>query len=670
VLVAMAKVEIIGPRSLLADVIGVLHQEGRVHIEDLSRRIEAGDMPLDNMVIQGDDVARHEGLREQLVAVRGILAMLPALDVPLGEEARTQEYQRLWALAPEASAEQIASLIERTRAEVGVAAERRAAIETESSLLAHYEPMLAKIQPIAADLVVTGQFDSIALLIDRRYKDALEHLHDELNEATDSRCECVSQEIDDHTVAAIVVFPRTVGDKVRSLLATENVNQIRLPDEFRDVPFDAAYRDLHERREALPAQLVEVRQHLAELSLEWRARLEATRDVLSDRIDEIVAIPQFGQTERVFLIDGWVPIEDVEALGADFERRFGGGVVVLELAASADEIASAPIALNNPGWVEPYEKLVGFVGTPKYGTYDPTWMLAIFYPLFFGMIVGDVGYGAVMLATIFAIRVRFKDNVGVRLATSILAPAAASAVAFGFVYGEFFGNLLGKNLGGLLAPVYARGWSLSLQTAPSAVQVLPFDRTQSDMLVPAMLIALAIGFAQVLLGLGLGIYNAVVTKNRANLYEKSGIMAFVVGFVALVLGVIFAEVLRGSALWIQAAAALLLLLGLVFAVRGGQVIGAVESISALANIASYIRIMAIGLAGAIFANAANGIAAKMGNPVLGILVAAPLQALNFAIAAFTPNIHALRLNFLEFFGKFYETGNKPYRPFHKSGGER
>jgi V/A-type H+-transporting ATPase subunit I len=665
----MAKVEIIGPRSLLADVIGVLHEEGRVHIEDLSRKIEDGEMPLEHMAIQGADLARHEQLREQLVAVRGILAMLPTSDALLGEEGRAAEYEALWQLAPDAFDERVASLIDRARAEVSVVAQRRAAIESESSLLAHYEPMLAKIQPLAADLVVTGQFDSVALLIDRRYKAGLEHLRDELNEATGSQCECVTQQIDEHTLAAIVVFPRSAAEKVHSILATENVNQVRLPDEFRDVPLDVAYRDLHERRDAFPAQLAEIRERLLELSGKWRARLEATRDVLSDRIDEIVAVPQFGQTERTFLIDGWVPAEDADALGADIEERFGGSVVVLELAASADEIASAPIALKNPGLVAPYEKLVGFVGEPRYGTYDPTWMLAIFYPLFFGMIVGDVGYGAIMLATILAIRLRFRDNPGVRLGTAILGPAAASAVVFGFIYGEFFGDVLGKNLGGLLTPVFASGWSLSLHEAPGAVQLFPFERTHAEMLVPTMLIALAIGLAQVLLGLAIGIYNSIVTKNWANLYEKSGILAFVVGFVVLVLGVVFAEWLRESALWIQAASGLVLVLGLAFAVRGGRVIGAIESVSALANIASYVRIMAIGLAGAIFANAANGIAAKMGNPVLGILVAAPLQALNFAIAAFTPNIHALRLNFLEFFGKFYETGNKAYRPFHKSGGE-
>jgi V/A-type H+-transporting ATPase subunit I len=84
---------------------------------------------------------------------------------------------------------------------------------------------------------------------------------------------------------------------------------------------------------------------------------------------------------------------------------------------------------------------------------------------------------------------------------------------------------------------------------------------------------------------------------------------------------------------------------------------------------SYARIMAVGLAGAIFADAANGMGEALGSPILGILIATPLQALNIVIAAFSPNIHAIRLNFLEFFGKFYESGSKPYAPFHKTGGE-
>ena len=121
---------------------------------------------------------------------------------------------------------------------------------------------------------------------------------------------------------------------------------------------------------------------------------------------------------------------------------------------------------------------------------------------------------------------------------------------------------------------------------------------------------------------------------------------------------------------LQAVAALVLFLGLRLRDQGRRHRrGDRVDLGALANIASYLRIMAVGLAGAIFAEAVNEIAASMGNPILGLVIAIPLQMLNFVICAFSPNIHAVRLNFLEFFGKFYETGTKEYKPFQKTGGE-
>jgi V/A-type H+/Na+-transporting ATPase subunit I len=97
--------------------------------------------------------------------------------------------------------------------------------------------------------------------------------------------------------------------------------------------------------------------------------------------------------------------------------------------------------------------------------------------------------------------------------------------------------------------------------------------------------------------------------------------------------------------------------------------GVVETMESFAHIASYIRIMAVGLAGALFADAINQIMTIMGNPIIGIALGIVLHSLHIIMASFSPLIHALRLNLLEFFGKFYETGNQPYSPFTKTGGE-
>jgi V/A-type H+-transporting ATPase subunit I len=188
-----------------------------------------------------------------------------------------------------------------------------------------------------------------------------------------------------------------------------------------------------------------------------------------------------------------------------------------------------------------------------------------------------------------------------------------------------------------------------------------------------MFIAIGVGVVQVTLGLILGVINAVKTKNKHHLYEKGGILTFVVALGIVVVFTFTASQFGSWAIWGQALFALLALGGFVFAVRGGGIMGVIETLEAFTGMASYIRIMAVGLAGAIFAEAINEIVVEMAQStamlVLAVLVAIVLHGLNFIIAAFSPAIHALRLNFLEFFGKFYETGNMQYSPFTKTGGE-
>jgi len=238
----------------------------------------------------------------------------------------------------------------------------------------------------------------------------------------------------------------------------------------------------------------------------------------------------------------------------------------------------------------------------------------------------------------------------------VLGPAATMVVGFGFLYGEFFGNLLGPEFWNVIRPLQL-----------GAVR-LPFNRV--EFVQTFMYVALAVGVLQILLGLVFGVVNAVRTKSKHHLYEKGGILVFLLG-IGVAVGVTVATEFFGSwTVWGQALFALIAFGGFMFAVRGGGVMGVIETVESITGMASYLRIMAVGLAGAIFADAVNKIAAELGNVVLAIIVGVLLHSLNFVIAAFSPTIHAVRLNFLEFFGKFYETGSKEYSPFHKTGGER
>ncbi len=654
-LVPMAKVEVIGPKNRFFDVVSLVHEQGKLHIEDLTNKIASGEMPLDKMEVVAGQQAERDRMEELLIRVRAIIKALHLPGTTIDEAARQKEYLRLWKMDTQELGDEVASVIQEVEGRTSDLTSSQSSLEGEMELLSRYEPILAKIQPLAKQIVTTGAFDSVALLFERRYKGALDQLKEELDRITHKQCEIVSTDVDEDTTAAIVVFNRNYAEPVHKFLAMENVNQIRLPSDFQNMPFDMAYDVIRERRKALPAKLKDIRGEVATMSETWYLRFATIRDVLADKLDEIKAIPKFGQTEFAFVMSGWLPVDDLPELRKSLAARFADEIIVTQVAISEEEYEDTPVAVRNPKAVAPFATLLPMLsgGMPRYGTVDPTWFIALFYPLIFGMIVGDVGYGLIMLGIILWLHFKMKDNAGVQLATSILGPAAMMAVAFGFVYGEVFGNLLQR----FIVPFTVLGVTL------------PFDRVL--LVRNFMVLAVGVGLLQVMFGLVVGIVNGFRTKHMKHVYEKSGLLTILLSTALLIVfgSLEITKTMPGP--WgsiVTVFLSLAIFVGFIFASMGGAM-GVVESIGQISNVMSYIRIMAVGLSGAIFANAINQMSAKMGLAA-GLIIGILLHSLNFVIAAFSPNIHALRLNFLEFFGKFYESAKHQYSPFQKTGGEK
>jgi len=653
-LVPMAKVELIGPKSRFFEVLSLLHEEGTLHIEDLSKKIHNGAVPLEQMEVVENQAAESERMEDLLLRLRSILKALNLPSAQVDETARQKQYLELWQLDSKELSARVTDVIEQVEDKTSSLAQAQASMESELALLARYEPILHKIQPLAKQIVTTGAFDSVALLVERKYKGALEELKKELDELTKSQCEIVSTDVDDDTTAVIVVFSKKYSEAVHKFLAMENVNQVRLPSEFQDVPFDVAYDQLKERKEQLPARLEQVRNELDSMSAKWYLQLTSIRDVLVDKIDETNTIPKFGQTEYAFVVTGWLPVSDVKALRRLIYEGFKDDVIVNQVEIDEHEFEDTPVALKNAKWVEPSAWVMGFLmgGKPQYGTVDPSMVWAISFPLIFGMIVGDIGYGAIMLAIVLWMRFKFKDKEGVQLATGLFGPAATAAIIFGFFYGEFFGGIL---------------WEAGvIKTIPLFGEfVLPYNREHS--VIPLMIMALALGVIQMVFGLILGTVNAVKTKHMKHAYVKGGLASLILG------GIIFAVAAAVLGSNLQPVGKMIggavMVIGVYGVFRYGGVMGAVETLELVSHTASYIRIMAVGLSDAIFASAINKMAESM--PFLvGVIVAVLFHALHLVLAAFTPTVHALRLNFYEFGQKYYETSKEEYKPFHKTGGEK
>ncbi len=655
-LVPMAKVELIGPKSRFFDVVSLLHEIGTLHIEDLTKKIAAGEIPLEQMDLVENQLAEKERMEDLLIRLRSIIKALHLPTSEIDEVERQKKYLELWQLDSKAMAAEVTGVIEQVEDKTSSLAQAQASMEAELSLLARYEPILQKIQPLAKQIVTTGAYDSVALLVERRYKSALEMLKKELDELTHSQCEIVSTDVDEDTTAVIVVFGRKYSEAVHKFLAMENVNQIRLPSEFQDMPFDVAYDQLRVRRADLPAQLEQVKAELAQMSAQWYLKLSIIRDVLVDKIDEISAIPKFGQTEYAFVITGWLPVDEVKNFRRTIIEEFGTDVIVNQLEIDEREFEDTPVALKNPKWAEPASWAMSYLmgGKPMYGTIDPSMIWAISYPLIFGMIVGDIGYGIVMLAIVLWMRFKFKDRPAVQIATGLLGPAATAAILFGVFYGELFGGLLWQH-GEFMFPTIRI----------TETFFLPYNREHT--VEPLMLMALALGVIQMLFGLILGVVNAIRTKHFKHAFVKGGLAGFLLGAMILVISMVLLT--GGLQPIVQAIGAIAMAVAFLAILRWGGFGGVVEIIELVGTTASYIRIMAVGLSDAIFSSAINEMAKSM-PPIVGIAVALLFHSLHLVLAVFTPSIHALRLNFYEFGQKYYEASKSEYEPFHKTGGEK
>jgi V/A-type H+-transporting ATPase subunit I len=340
-----------------------------------------------------------------------------------------------------------------------------------------------------------------------------------------------------------------------------------------------------------------------------------------------------------FVVAGWVPAAEFDKVRSALQEAVGEAILCRQLPTSPATQKWAPVLLHNPAPARPFESLVGLLALPRYGHIDPTRLMAFFLPIFFGMMLGDVGYGALLLAISLWLLRRYKASVA-RDILIILAMGSGWAIIFGFLYGEMFGAL-GEELG---------------------LQPLWFDRASAENVAGLMLMTIVIGAVHVTLGLVLGVWEGIKDRSRSHLLERGGML---VGLIALFLIVgVMADVLPVG-LMTPSIAGLIIGIVLLGASMGwlGILMGPIEFIGLIGNVLSYLRIAAIGLASVYLARVANDVAGIAGNIIVGIILAVLIHSLNLVLGAFSPSIHSLRLHYVEFFRKFYEGGGRPYKPY-------
>lgn len=732
----MSKVEIIGPRRYFYDALTTLHNLGVLHIEDISKKVEPGEMVLRRMEVDEELEARRRDLQALLNRVESLLAALqPEEKEKVAPSEIERYYQNFIGASCEDLQKEVEKVLEGVEKTTRELAEKKTRLEEERANLAKYAVVLKKIKPLASQLIALEGFETVALLVERKYKGVLDLIREEIGKLTKGQFELVSADVDEETTAALLVFNRTYSEPVNSFLWAEKVNRVKLPEDYADKPFDEAYEAIISRLKNIPAEIDKVKEELSEMSRAWYARILAIRNVLADRCSELEVAYFAGQTDYTFVIEGWIPRRELKRVKEALNKDFEGKVLVSEVEVSEEEREEAPVVLDNPFWAKPYELIMGIFGYPRYGTLDPTVFLAIFYPIFFGLVLGDIGYGFSLLVIGLLLRYFLGKVPIVKMIATMVIMAAVMVMFFGFIYGEVFGNLPhvykmvrpfqivkeptpegskvvtrilppheevklseeeSKLLEETLAFLQSKDKAFSVEEIAAELRVspekteklletlkeehkvalvqgkwqavkvlfeLPFDRGNiADYLLPYMFLAVGLGFGHILLGFVLGMINALREHAKRHALENLGMIILLVSIVFLVL-----LLQRAVPEVFGSLIVLLILIAFVLIVYGGGVTALFHIPSVISNIASYLRLMALGLAGVILAVIGNQLGSMFDVAAIGVLVALLVHFLNIVVHSFSATIHSMRLNIVEFFGKFVVYGGKPYKPFKKAG---
>ena len=631
----MKRIQVVGPKKDFNNVVDLLYHEGTVHLEDISQCISPDEIFLSKV-----EKEKAGEVAEVLSKISVILTTLPK--IPDDETVQERINHELQGKNRDEIIQQAKEVIQELESVTKDLSTKKSNLRLSITTLDRYAKILNIIQPIEHEIPVLENYEVTILLIQKEFADVLTLIREEMEKITWNRFEMSSTSVDEETLATLMIFHKRYSQQVHSFIFSVNVNEVRLPQEYMGKPFYEMFAGIETDKFQKNEEIKLIDEKLAKLSNTWYQELAVLKKTFEDISEELVEFNKFGHSDFTFVVMGWVPKKFFQRLKDTLANEYGDRVVIRELDVNAEEMEKAPTFYDNPRWVRPFQAIMGLVRTPKYKEIDPSPFIAIFFPLFFGIMVGDIGYGLVILAFALIMKNKFGTLEFVRNFGDILILSSISTIFFGFIYGEFFGDF-GEMM----------GWI-------HPMEFLGVTWNRLEAIIPMLIFALAIGVIHIFVGLTIGIINEITRKHKKHLAEKVGMLLALSGIILIIFFAI--EIIPA---WTLYPAVVIFIVALLLIIYGAGAMGPMEIMSSVGNILSYARLMAIGLASVILAFVANKLGEEMEILAVGILIAVLLHALNIILAMFSPSIHSVRLHLVEFFSKFYKGGGIAYKPFKK-----
>lgn len=444
-------------------------------------------------------------------------------------------------------------------------------------------------------------------------------------------------------IGVLVTYPRKAQQAAKEELAKAHFSIVWYA--FEEAPSVELEKNLKAQQAVVDAKK-KVLDDLQE-EKDLLRKLQLSAEVTYNELQKEQAKNGLVNGQHVFVLQGWLTTKAVDDVEVQLKEKLGEGeYVFLPLEIAEEEYEEVPTVLENNAFLQPFENLTEMYGLPKYGELDPTPYTAPFYLVFFGMMAADLGYGALLWLGTFIMLKFFHFDKGMNRNLKFFHLLSYPVMIWGIIFGSAFGA------------------------------DLPFQPLSlSKDLITIMILSIIFGVIQIMVGLSLGAYSNLKKKAYVDAYTSHlGWLAIITGIILYVLGSMVLNIswiaTIGSSIAIIAAVAIVVVTVLSSENKWGGLASGLYNLYGIsgyvADVVSYTRLMALAVSGGSIASAFNmlvGFLPPIARFTAGIFLIVALQGLNIFLSFLGAYVHGLRLQFVEFFGKFYDGGGHALKPF-------
>ncbi|MGM5482361.1 MAG: V-type ATP synthase subunit I [Nanobdellota archaeon] len=640
----MTKIRIYAPKANLNEVVNLLHKEKAVDIIEHQR---------DDKLDIGSPLEGVEEVSDAVIKARSLIYRLK-----FGEE-KEKTHQKKFNLAQ--VVKEIKELYEKVNEIYSELKEKKA----KEKKLKDVMQTLKNVEELGVPIKLYKETQNLKYYLG--YLEDVENFEKQLKTKIGNKYKLYSKKQGNSYLVSAFIDKSNEWDFLQ-ILQKQNFTEVKIPEECQE--FGNSPEKIQNNIDSLKQKRKDIEKELSEIKKKHHDLKQ--KEAYLAREAKIAEAPlKFGETKNISIISGWIPTKAKNRLENNIQKLTKDSCYIEELEASNKE--NAPIKLKNPAGTKAYEFLLRLFSMPNYKEIDPTIFIFFTFPLFFGFMLGDIGYGITTLILFMLLKLKMPQA---KSLLNIMIFCSIVTIIFGCAFGEIYGFEITE----LLADSHGAEGAASGHAAEKAAHHEPASfgewlttwpvHRNADNAINLVILSIIIGAIHVNLGLAFGFFNVLKEHGfKDAIYEKGSWLLLEIAVVMIGLSMAGAPllgiILGKDFIWIGLG---LILVSSIMLYKGEGVQGLVELPSIFVHIASYMRLMAIGLASvslAIVINEQSGNLFSLGpvGVVAAIIIFTLGHVINIALGIIGPFLHSLRLHYVEHFTKFYKGGGREFSPF-------